>query len=59
MPKAEALHKLYNTCKEIEFDESSELILEAESKEEADFFRLVTDFILQQKQRRVVAEKRL
>lgn len=58
MPKAELLHEFYDVCKDIEFDEFSELILNARSREEADFIRTVTDFILQQKQHRVVAEKR-
>ena len=58
MSKSELLHELYNQCKEINFDESSEILSSAESDEEADFFRIITDFVLQQKQKKVIAEKR-
>ena len=58
MSKAEILHELYQQCSEINFNDSHEIISGAESEEEADFFRTVTDFILQQKQKKVIAEKR-
>lgn len=58
MSKSEAIHKLYVTCKDINFDETYDLISEAESQEEKDFIRTVTDFILQQKQKKVIMEKR-
>lgn len=58
MSKAEALHELYNLCNEINFNDSHEILSGAESEEEADFFKAVTDFILQQKQKKVIAEKR-
>lgn len=58
MSKSEVLHKLYAQCKEIDFTESYEIVSNAESEEEADFFRMVTDFILQQKQKKVIEEKR-
>ena len=58
MSKTEVLHELYHLCNEINFHDSHEIISSAESEEEADFFRTVTDFVLQQKQKRVIAEKR-
>ena len=58
MSKTEVLHELYKQCKEINFDESYEIITSASSEEEADFFRAVTDCILQQKQKKVIIEKR-
>lgn len=58
MSKAEALHELYNQCKTIEFDESYELLKAAKNKEEEEFFRVITDFILCQKQRAAIEEKR-
>lgn len=58
MSKAEVLHELYNLCNEINFDDSHELISSAKSEEEAAFFKVVTDFVLQQKQKKVIAEKR-
>lgn len=58
MSKVEALHELYHLCCEINFNDSHEIISRAESEEEAAFFQLVTDFVLQQKQKKVIAEKR-
>lgn len=58
MSKSELLHELYNQCKDINFDESPEILSSAKSEEAADFFRIVTDFVLQQKQKKVILEKR-
>ncbi len=56
MSNAEALHQLYVLCKKINFDDSYDIIASAQSQEEADFFRLATDLILKQKQKKVVEE---
>lgn len=58
MSKSEVLHELYTQCKEINFTESHEILSHAKTTEEAEFFRAVTDFILQQKQRKAIEEKR-
>ncbi|MBD5528158.1 MAG: hypothetical protein HDR02_07070 [Lachnospiraceae bacterium] len=58
MSKTEILHELYNQCREINFNDCPEIIASAESEEEAVFFKIVTDFVLQQKQKKVIAEKR-
>ena len=58
MSKSEILHELYLQCQTIRFDESPVLIQMAETEEEKDFVRVVTDYILQEKQKKVVAEKR-
>ena len=58
MSKSEVLHELYEQCKDIDFDESFDLILAAPTREEANFIRGVTDLILREKQTRVIAEKR-
>lgn len=58
MCKVEKFHELYEVCKKLNFDESSELVERAQSAEEAEFFARVSDIILQQKQRMVIAEKR-
>ena len=58
MSKSEILHELFVQCQTIRFDESSSLIQSAKTEEEKNFIRLVTDFILQEKQKKVVAEKR-
>lgn len=58
MSKEQAIHELYLICKDINFDDTFDMIKNAESKEERDFVRAVTDFILQQKQEKAIAEKR-
>jgi len=58
MSKSEVLRELYTKCQDINFGDSHEILMSAESSEEAEFFQIVTDFILQQKQKKVIAEKR-
>ncbi len=58
MSKYEVLHELYEQCKDIEFNETSELTKQAKTDEEKNFINLVSDFVLQQKQKVVVADKR-
>lgn len=58
MTKTEKLHELYNLCRDIDFNEAFNIVAEAKNEAEADFFMLVTDYVLQQKQKEVIAEKR-
>ena len=58
MSKSEVIHELYEQCKDINFDESYQFIKNARSEEERDFARIIADFILQQKQKKVILEKR-
>ena len=58
MSKAEAARKLYEECKDMDIDETMELVLNAETEEEQDFFAMLSDFILQRKQKKVIAQKR-
>ena len=58
MSKAEAARKLYEECKDMDIDETMELVLNAETEEEQDFFCMLSDFILQRKQKKVIAQKR-
>ena len=58
MSKAEAAKKLYEECKDMNIDETMELVLNAETEEEQDFFSMLSDFILQRKQKKVIAQKR-
>ena len=58
MSKSEVIHELYEVCKDINIDEADELVIQAEDAEEKGFIRTLTDYILQQKQKRVIAEKR-
>lgn len=58
MSKAEAAKRLYEECKDMDIDETMELVLNAETEEEQDFFSMLSDFILQRKQKKVIAQKR-
>ena len=58
MSKQEAIHELYISCKEINVDETQNLVTAAQTEEEADFINLVTDFMIQQRQKRAIAKKR-
>ena len=56
--KGEAVYELYEKCRELDFCDTYALIKNARNQEEREFIRLVTNFILQQKQKRVISEKR-
>ena len=56
--KEKQMHDFYIACRSINFDETSEMFKNAESEEEKDFIRIVTDFVLQQKQKRVIRENK-
>ncbi|MBR1443439.1 MAG: hypothetical protein IJ583_07900 [Firmicutes bacterium] len=58
MYNMENLKEFYKQCKLLEFTDLNELILKSDSKEEAEFYRTISDFILQQKQKQVILEKR-
>ncbi len=58
MSKSEIVHELYKVCKDINVEEADDLVIQAEDAEEKGFIRTLTDYVLQQKQKRVVAEKR-
>ncbi|MCD7991336.1 MAG: hypothetical protein LUK37_05940 [Clostridia bacterium] len=58
MSKAEAARKLYEECKDMDIEETMDLVLSAETEEEQDFFSMLSDFILQRKQKYVIAQKR-
>ena len=58
MSKAEAAKKLYEECKDMDIDETMELVLNAETEEEQDFYSMLSDFILKRKQKKVIAQKR-
>jgi len=58
MSKAEVVKKLYKECKDMDIDETLELVLNAENEEEQEFFSMLSDFILQRKQKNVIAQKK-
>lgn len=46
--------KIYDDIKELQPEDTLQLVLEANDQEERDFFEMVGDFLLQRKQRRVI-----
>ncbi|WP_394921488.1 hypothetical protein [uncultured Robinsoniella sp.] len=58
MPKIDAIRELYEQCKDMDIEESMELMLDAENEEEQDFISVISDFILQKKQKKVIEQKR-
>jgi len=58
MSTNETLKMLYNECLKLDLDEATQLILGAEMEEEQEFYSIVSDFILQQRQRKVIEENR-
>ena len=52
MSKSEIIHNLYMQCLDINFDEVHTLLENAQTKEEKNFIRMITDFALQQKQKK-------
>lgn len=58
MSRAEIARKLYEECRDMDIEETMDLVLNAETEEEQDFFSMLSDFILQRKQKNVIAQKR-
>ncbi len=58
MSNIEAAKQLYNTCKNMDIDETMQLVLSADNTEEQEFFSMLSDFILQQRQKEVIRQKR-
>lgn len=58
MSKTDVVRELYNQCKDMDIEETMDLVLDAADKEEQDFFSVVSDFILQKRQRQVIEQKR-
>ena len=46
--------KMFQDIKQLQPEDTLQLIMEAESKEERDFFEMVGNFLLQRKQRQVI-----
>ena len=57
MQKAEAIHELYEICKNIDFEEIDDITIQAKDEDEKEFYRVATDCILQQRQKKIVADK--
>ncbi len=46
--------KMFQDIKELQPEDTLQLVLEAEEQEEQDFFEMVGNFLLQQKQKQVI-----
>jgi hypothetical protein len=58
MSTNDVVKMLYKECQKLDLDEATQLILEAETEEEQEFYFMVSDFVLQQRQKKVIEEKR-
>lgn len=58
MSNIEVARKLYEQCKDMDIDETRELVLAAKNEDEIEFFSLLSDFILQRKQKKVIEQGR-
>lgn len=47
MSTNETLKMLYNECLKLDLNEATQLILEAETEEEQEFYSIVSDFVIQ------------
>ena len=54
----EAAKQLYNICRNMDLDETMQLVLSADTVEEQEFFSMLSDFILQQRQKEVIQQKK-
>ena len=59
MSNIEAAKQLYNICRNMDLDETMQLVLSADTVEEQEFFSMLSDFILQQRQKEVIQQKKL
>ena len=48
---------IYNEIKTLNAEDTLQLVLEAPTEEEKEFYEMVGDFLLQRKQREVIAKK--
>lgn len=58
MSRTEAIKKLYEECKDLDIEETMELVLNADTEDEQEFFTMLGDYLLQKKQEQVISQKR-
>lgn len=58
MSNVESVKQLYEKCKDMDIEETLELVLSAETEEEKEFFSMVSDFLLQKQQAVVISKER-
>ncbi len=55
MSDASVIKELYNRCMEMDAEDTIELALSAETKEEQEFIEMISNYVLQIKQKEVIA----
>lgn len=58
LSNVESIKQLYKKCRDMDIEETMELVLSAETEEEKEFFSLVSDFVLQKQQKVVISQER-
>ncbi len=56
MSNKDIMREFYNKCMEMDINDTLELVLNAETEEEKEFIELVSNYVLQVKQREVIAQ---
>ncbi|MBQ9983562.1 MAG: hypothetical protein IJP29_03150 [Lachnospiraceae bacterium] len=56
MTLTESFKEFYKVCKEMDIEDTVEVALNAESKEEQEFVELISNFFMQQRQKEVIAK---
>lgn len=57
MSTSEVLKMLYKECQNLDVEDTTELIIEAKTLEEQEFYSTISDLLLQQRQRKVIEAK--
>lgn len=56
MSNVEAFKEMYRCCKEMNVEDTVDLALHAETQEEQEFVEVITNYILQTRQKEVIAQ---
>lgn len=57
MSTSEILKMLYKECQSLDLEDATELIIEAKTPEEQEFYSTISDLVLQQRQKKVIEAK--
>ncbi len=58
MSLTKAFKDFYKRCKEMNIEDTVEVALNAESEEEQEFVELISNFMLQSRQKEVIAQRK-
>ena len=58
MSDASVIKELYNRCMEMDAEDTIDLALSAETKEEQEFIEMISNYVLQVKQKEVIAQRK-